>query len=106
MPKVTFLPAGRTVEFEAGTLPFPDHGQPGSVLAIALHFGIEMEHVCGGNCSCTTCHVVIKEGVENTSPMLEDEGDLIDGVPGVTSTSRLGCQAVVKGDIVVEIPAV
>jgi ferredoxin len=47
---------------------------------------------------------VIKEGFGNTSAMLEDEGDLIDGVPGVTSTSRLGCQAVVKGDIVVEIP--
>ncbi len=104
MPKVTFLPANVTVEFDPETLPYSEHGKPSSILDIALNFGIELEHACGGNCACTTCHVIVREGEENLSEMEDDEADKVDEAAGVTLHSRLGCQAVVKGDVVVEIP--
>ncbi|HFB98561.1 MAG TPA: 2Fe-2S iron-sulfur cluster binding domain-containing protein [Bryobacterales bacterium] len=104
MPKVTFLPADVTVEFDPENLPYSGHGKPGSLLDIALNFGIDLEHACGGNCACTTCHVIVREGEENLSEMEDDEADKVDEAAGVTLHSRLGCQAVVKGDVVVEIP--
>jgi 2Fe-2S ferredoxin len=105
MPKVTFLPANVTVEFTPGALPYSHHGNPGSILDVALHFGIELEHACGGNCACTTCHVIVRQGEGNLSPIEEDEEDRLDMAAGLTLHSRLGCQAVVRGDVVVEIPA-
>lgn len=104
MPKVTFLPADKTVEFECGELPYQGHGEPESILDIALNYEIDLEHACGGNCACTTCHVIIKKGEENVSEMEEDEADKLDEAPGLTLHSRLGCQCVVKGDVVLEIP--
>ena len=101
---MTFLPANITVEFEPGQLPYGDHGKPESILDIAEHFGIDLEHACGGNCACTTCHVIIRSGEENLSEMEDDEADRLDMAAGLTIHSRLGCQCVVTGDIVVEIP--
>lgn len=72
---------------------------------IAMNFGIHLEHACGGSCACTTCHVVVKEGESNLSPMEDDEADRLDMAADLTLHSRLGCQCVVKGDVVVEIPA-
>jgi 2Fe-2S ferredoxin len=106
VPKVTFLPEGRTVEFESGSLPYSEHGKPESLLDVALNFGIHLEHACGGSCACTTCHVVVKEGSDrNLTEMEDDEADRLDMAPGLTLHSRLGCQAVVTGDVVVEIPS-
>ncbi|MFQ5519994.1 MAG: 2Fe-2S iron-sulfur cluster-binding protein [Candidatus Methylomirabilia bacterium] len=102
--KVTFLPQNVTVEVDDSLFPFGDHGLPGSVLDIALARNIHLEHNCGGNCACTTCHVIVKEGAENLSEMEPDEEDRLDMAEGLTLHSRLGCQAVVKGDVVVEIP--
>jgi 2Fe-2S ferredoxin len=106
VPKVTFLPEGRTVEFESGSLPYSEHGKPESLLDVALNFGIHLEHACGGSCACTTCHVVVKEGTDRSlTEMEDDEADRLDMAPGLTLHSRLGCQAVVTGDVVVEIPS-
>ena len=102
--KVTFLPLNKTVEVDDEKYPLADHGKPGSLLDIALAHGIELEHNCGGSCACTTCHVVVREGEENLSKMAEDEEDRLDTAEGLTIRSRLGCQAVVQGDVVVEIP--
>ena len=60
--EVTFLPEGKTVTFEHGKLPYKDHGKEESLLDVALNFGIHLDHACGGNCACTTCHVWVKEG--------------------------------------------
>jgi 2Fe-2S ferredoxin len=106
VPKVTILPEGRTVEFESGQLPFSEHGKPESVLDVCLHFGIQLEHACGGSCACTTCHVIVKDNTDdNLSEIEDDEVDRLEMAPGLTLHSRLGCQAVVTGDIVVEIPS-
>lgn len=106
VPKVTFANVDRTVEFESGKLPYDNHGKPESVLDVAMHFGIQLEHACGGKCACTTCHVIVQGGTDDAlSPPEEDELDRLDMAPGLTLHSRLGCQAVVTGDVVVEIPS-
>lgn len=102
--KVTFLPANVTVEVDDAQYPLADHGKPGSLLDIALAKGITLEHNCGGSCACTTCHVVVREGEDNLSEMEQDEEDRLDTAEGLTLHSRLGCQAIVRGDVVVEIP--
>jgi len=112
MPKVTFIApsdaangsTGTTVEFELGQLPYDGHGQPESLLDVAMHFHLPLEHACGGSCACTTCHVIVREGDANLSEADDDELDRLDTAAGLTLHSRLGCQAVVKGDVVVEIP--
>jgi 2Fe-2S ferredoxin len=101
---VTFLPSNVTVEIDDLEYPLADHGRPGSLLDIALAKGVHLEHNCGGSCACTTCHVVVREGEDNLSPMEQDEEDRLDTAEGLTLHSRLGCQAVVRGDVVVEIP--
>ena len=102
--RVTFLPLGKTIEVDDTKYPLADHGKPGSLLDIALASGIELEHNCGGSCACTTCHVIVREGEASLSEMQEDEDDRLDTAEGLTIHSRLGCQAVVRGDVVVEIP--
>ncbi len=104
MPKVTFLPAGVVVEFQRGSLPYRRQGKPGSLLDVALHFGIELEHTCGGNSACTTCHVLVRAGDANLSEMEDAEADRLTMAAGLTLCSRLACQAVVLGDVTVEIP--
>ena len=106
MPKVTFIKDGKetTVEFEQGKLPFDGHGLPESFLDLAMHAGIHLEHACGGSCACTTCHVIVREGEQHLSEMQDDEADRLDTAWGLTQQSRLGCQAVISGDVVCELP--
>jgi 2Fe-2S ferredoxin len=104
--KVTFIvdEEPRVIEVDPATLPYSHHGKPGSLLDIARHFDIPLEHACGGNCACTTCHVIVREGHTNLSDMEDDEADKLEAAWDVTPRSRLGCQAVVRGDVVCEIP--
>jgi len=106
MPKVTFIigSEARTLDVDLAALTYSHHGLPGSLLDIAKSFGLPLEHACGGSCACTTCHVVVTAGEANLSEMQDDEADRIDTAWGVTPHSRLGCQAIVKGDVVCEIP--
>jgi len=106
MYRVTFQPMNVTVEVDESQFPLQDDGKPGSLLDIALAHGIKLEHNCGGNCACTTCHVIVREGAENLSEMEDNEEDKLDEAPGLTPYSRLGCQAVVHGDVTVEIPQI
>jgi 2Fe-2S ferredoxin len=106
MPKVTFIVDGesKTVEFEPGTLPYSNHGKPASFLDVSKHFDLGLEHACGGNCACTTCHVIVRQGAQNLSDMQDDEADRLDTAWELTPDSRLGCQAVITGDVVCELP--
>ncbi len=107
MVRLTFLPSGQSVEFEAGKLPYQDHGEPQSILDVAINFGVHLEHACGGNCACTTCHVVVKKGKELLSELSEEEADRLDTAADLQLNSRLGCQAIIEkpGEVVVEIPS-
>lgn len=105
--RVTFMPEGRTVEFEHGKLPYKDHGKPQSLLDVAMNNDIFLDHACGGSCACTTCHVWVKQGADCLSDMEDDEADRIDMAADLQLNSRLGCQATIvkPGEVVVEIPA-
>jgi len=105
--RVTFLPENKTFEFEHGKLPYQDHGKPESILDIAMNCGLHLEHACGGNCACTTCHVVVKRGKELLNEMDDDEADRLDMAADLQLNSRLGCQTVIEkpGEVVVEIPS-
>lgn len=97
----------RVVEFNPADAPFHHDGKPGSVLDVMLGHGIHLEHACGGNCACTTCHVIVKQGVNDLEAASEQEEDLLDRAPGLTPTSRLGCQAVITNaaaEIVIVVP--
>ena len=106
MPKVTFIKDGKptTVEFESGKLEYQHHGLPESFLDVAMNMGIQLEHACGGSCACTTCHLIIRKGMENLSEMEDKEADRLDTAWDLTTSSRLGCQAVIQGDVVAEFP--
>ncbi len=107
MAKLTFILGGEPKSFDVdlASMPYRHHGLPGSLLDVALNVGVLLEHVCGGNCACTTCHVVIRAGMHNLSEMEDDEADRLDTAWDLTPQSRLGCQAIVRGDVSCEIPA-
>ena len=53
----------------------------------------ELLALCGGCCSCATCHVHVDEAfLGQLPPMSEDENDLLDSTADRDATSRLSCQ--------------
>ena len=53
----------------------------------------ELLALCGGVCSCATCHVYIDPAYADLlEPMSEDEDLLLDGATERRSSSRLSCQ--------------
>ena len=70
---------------------------PGDTLldaALAGHVGLE--HECGGNCACTTCHVIVSEGAEYLTPPEQVELDRLEEAEARCWGSRLACQAIVR----------
>jgi len=95
MPKVTFLPSGRSAEVARGS----------SLLDAAEAAGVDLPHNCGGVCACTTCHVWIERGLESLSEIEDREDDRLNEASGLRLESRLGCQAQVgDAEVVVRIP--
>jgi ferredoxin, 2Fe-2S len=95
LPHAEFCPEGDTIEAPRGT----------SICEALLDNGIEIEHACEMSCACTTCHVVVKQGLDSLGEMDEAEEDLLDRAWGLTPTSRLSCQAILSDqDVVIEIP--
>lgn len=53
----------------------------------------EILALCGGNCSCATCHVHVAEEWLNKLPLMSaDEDDLLDSSDDRRADSRLSCQ--------------
>jgi len=104
--QITFLPMNKNVEVLFDEIPEEGDGLPGSVLNTALSAGIDMEHSCGGVCACSTCHIVVRQGLDSCNEATDDEEDMLDLAPGLEPQSRLACQCVPDGsqDIIVEIP--
>ncbi len=101
MPKIVFLPHeelcpdGAVIEAEAGV----------TICDVALKNDIDIEHACEKSCACTTCHVIVREGIDSLGEADDLEEDMLDKAWGLEPDSRLSCQAVVADeDLVVEIP--
>ena len=104
--KLTYKPNGVTVEVDPSKIPYSETGNPGSVLEIALGNGVDVEHVCGGNIACSTCHVIVLEGLETCGTISPEEEEQLQNAYDRQANSRLSCQCVPDGtkDIVVQIP--
>ena len=95
MPKILFTTQNKTVEVERGI----------SILEAALRHNIPLYHTCGGNCSCSTCRILVLEGSEHLSAMESMEREVLDSFD-LKPPHRLGCQSTVLGGTVeVEIPS-
>lgn len=64
-----------------------------SVMEAIRDAGIdELLAICGGCCSCATCHVYVEDGIDALPPISADEDDLLDSSDHRTARSRLSCQ--------------
>ena len=87
MPRVTVITrSGEERSFEA-----PANG---TVMEAIRDSGInDLQAICGGCCSCATCHVHVDPAFAARLPgMSEDENSLLDGLKHRKDTSRLSCQ--------------
>ena len=90
MPKIDFLPDNKNFELESGE----------SILQTAARNGIPHVNACGGEGKCTTCRLLILEGIENCSPETEKEIALKEKAH-TTDEFRLACQTTITGDVTV-----
>ena len=60
----------------------------------------ELLALCGGCCSCATCHVHVDPAFTDKLPAIsEDEDDLLESSDHRVETSRLSCQIPFTGDL-------
>jgi len=72
-----------------------------SVMEVIRDAGIdELLALCGGCCSCATCHVHVDPAFASKLPaMSEDENDLLDSSDDRDENSRLSCQIPFEDDL-------
>ncbi|MBC7153889.1 MAG: 2Fe-2S iron-sulfur cluster binding domain-containing protein, partial [Rhodobacteraceae bacterium] len=102
-PLVIFTPSGKRGRFPAGT----------PVLTAARALGVDLDSVCGGRGICSRCQVspgygeFAKHGVTVTAQALSDWNAVEERYRqkrGLAEGRRLGCQARVQGDVVIDVP--
>lgn len=60
----------------------------------------ELLALCGGCCSCATCHIYVDPEFADKLPKLsEDENDLLESSDHRTENSRLSCQVQMTADL-------
>ncbi|MDG1118087.1 MAG: ASKHA domain-containing protein [Flavimaricola sp.] len=103
-PLVIFTPSGKRGHFPVGT----------PVLTAARQLGVDLDSVCGGRGICSKCQVspsygeFSKHGVTVQDTALSEWNSVeerYDRVRGLAKGRRLGCQATVQSDIVIDVPA-
>ena len=95
LPHAEYCPEGAQITAPAGT----------SICEALLDNGISIEHACDMSCACTTCHVIVREGLASLNEAEEEEEDLLDRAWGLTPQSRLSCQAVLgQQPLTLELP--
>ena len=95
LPHVELCPEGAVIEAKPGD----------TICDTLLANSIEIEHACEKSCACTTCHVIVREGIGSLDEAEEKEEDMLDKAWGLEADSRLSCQARIRGaDLVIEIP--
>jgi uncharacterized 2Fe-2S/4Fe-4S cluster protein (DUF4445 family) len=103
-PFVVFMPSGRRGRIPAGT----------TVLAAARLLGVDLDSVCGGRGICSRCQIEpgtgdfpklgLQVSTDSLSPWNEVEARY-DRIRGLPAGRRLGCQAQVLADTVIDVPA-
>ncbi|MGR3513777.1 MAG: ASKHA domain-containing protein [Paracoccaceae bacterium] len=100
---VIFTPSGKRGHVAIGT----------PVLTAARQLGVDLDSVCGGRGICSKCQVqpgqgdFPKHGVTVTETALSDFNAVeqrYDGKRGLRPGRRLGCQATIQGDVVIDVP--
>ncbi|MGB1153900.1 MAG: ASKHA domain-containing protein [Paracoccaceae bacterium] len=103
-PLVVFTPSGKRGQFPKGT----------PVLTAARQLGVDLDSVCGGRGICSKCQITPsygefpKHGVTAVDGALSDWNAVeqrYDDKRGLSRGRRLGCQAKIEGDIVIDVPA-
>ncbi|MEB8386287.1 ASKHA domain-containing protein [Rhodobacteraceae bacterium KMM 6894] len=103
-PLVVFTPSGKRGHFAVGT----------PVLTAARQLGVDLDSVCGGRGICSKCQITPSYGEFPKHGVTAREGALsewnaveerYDQKRGLKAGRRLGCQATVQGDIVIDVPA-
>ena len=72
-----------------------------TVMEVTRDAGLtDMLALCGGCCSCATCHVHVDPAfVDRVTPMSADENELLEGSSQRDATSRLACQLRFSDDL-------
>ena len=95
LPHPEYCPQGAEISAVAGT----------SICEALLDNKINIEHACDMSCACTTCHVIVREGLSSLNSADEGEDDLLDRAWGLEPNSRLSCQAfLAQTNVTIEIP--
>ena len=95
LPHATLCPQGAEIDAKSGV----------SLCDTLLENHIDIEHACEKSCACTTCHVIVREGLESLESATEKEEDMLDKAWGLEPQSRLSCQTkIAEQDLVIEIP--
>ena len=100
--EVVFTPSGKRGSIAAGK----------SILEAAQQLGVDLDTVCGGRGICDRCQIdhsvgefakfKIHSRAEHLSPSSESEKAFFPD--GTAATRRLGCQAKLRGDVVIDVP--
>ncbi|MDH3660107.1 MAG: ASKHA domain-containing protein [Alphaproteobacteria bacterium] len=101
---IVFTPSGKRGRFPVGT----------PILQAAQKLGVDLDSICGGRGLCGRCQVTLGEGefakhgitsrADHATPGGEVEARY-DQRKGLKAGRRLGCQARLQGDLVVDVPA-
>jgi uncharacterized 2Fe-2S/4Fe-4S cluster protein (DUF4445 family) len=100
---VIFTPSGKRGRFAPGT----------PVLTAARQLGVDLDSVCGGRGICSKCQITPgygefpKHGVTVSQGALSEWNEVearYDRIRGLKEGRRLGCQAKVMGDVVIDVP--
>ena len=103
-PLVVFTPSGKRGYFPKGT----------PVLSAARQLGVDLDSVCGGRGICSKCQITPsygefpKHGVTAIKGALSEWNAVeqrYDDKRGLAKGRRLGCQAKIENDIVIDVPA-
>lgn len=102
-PLVIFIPSGKRGRFPVST----------PVLTAARQLGVDLDSVCGGRGICSKCQITPSYGEFSKHGVTSQKGALTDWNAveeryrqkrGLKQGRRLGCQARVQGDIVIDVP--